>query len=243
MSHIAKEYIQTSATVFLSLLFLCGCGILRPWQPLNDEVQSLYQQGQYARAVVVAQQALEVAEKAVGPNHPDVATILSFLATLYEAQGQYAQAEPLAKRALAIREQVLGPNHPDVAKSLNNLATLYDLHNEYVGHTTNRGMSTQAEPLYKRALAIWEQALGPNHLAVAAGLNNLAELYRHQGQYAQAEPLYQRALAIREQALGPNHPAVATILENLAMLYRKTGRDQEAEPLEKRAQAIRAIVR
>ncbi len=35
-----------------------------------------------------------------------------------------------------------------------------------------------AEPLYKRALAIWEKALGPEHPHVAASLNNLAELYR-----------------------------------------------------------------
>ncbi len=35
-----------------------------------------------------------------------------------------------------------------------------------------------AEPLYKRALAMLEKALGPEHPHVAASLNNLAELYR-----------------------------------------------------------------
>ncbi|MFN3920758.1 MAG: tetratricopeptide repeat protein, partial [Methylohalobius sp.] len=38
---------------------------------------------------------MEVAEKNVGPNHPDVATSLNNLALLYYAQGQYALAEPL----------------------------------------------------------------------------------------------------------------------------------------------------
>jgi tetratricopeptide (TPR) repeat protein len=51
-------------------------------------------------------------------------------------------------------------------------------------------------------------------------LNNLAELYRVQGNYGAAEPLYQRALRIRETALGPDHPDVATSLNNLAALYR-----------------------
>jgi tetratricopeptide (TPR) repeat protein len=55
---------------------------------------------------------------------------------------------------------------------------------------------------------------------VAASLNNLAELYRAQGQYAQAEPLYKRSLAIVEKALGPDHPNVATSLNNLALLYK-----------------------
>ena len=38
----------------------------------------------------------------------------------------------------------------------------------------------EAEPLNLRALAIWEEALGPDHPDVAQSLNNLAELYRVQ---------------------------------------------------------------
>ena len=61
-------------------------------------------------------------EKALGPDHPEVATSLNNLAVLYSAQGKYAEAEPLYKRSLAIHEKALGPDHPDVAISLNNLA-------------------------------------------------------------------------------------------------------------------------
>jgi tetratricopeptide (TPR) repeat protein len=56
------------------------------------------------------------------------------------------------------------------------------------------------EPLYKRGLVIQEKALGPEHPVVATSLNNLAGLYRAQGQYAQAELFYKRALAIQEKA-------------------------------------------
>ena len=38
---------------------------------------------------------------------------------------------------------------------------------------------------------------------MGTSLNNLAVLYRAQGQYAEAEPLYQRAMAIRKRVLGP----------------------------------------
>lgn len=65
------------------------------WETLNDEVMSLHRQGRYDRAVVVAKKALQVAEEAVGPDHPLVATSLNNLADLYRTQGQYAQAEPL----------------------------------------------------------------------------------------------------------------------------------------------------
>src|SRR3954451_11488684 len=52
-----------------------------------------------------------------------------------------------------------------------------------------RVLYNKAEPLFQRALAIYEQALGPEHPHVATSLNNLAALYDSQGQYAQAEPL------------------------------------------------------
>ena len=104
---------------------------------------------------------------------------------------------------------------------LNNLAGLYRAQGRYA----------EAEPLYKRALAISEKALGPEHPDVGTSLNNLAVLYQAQGRYAEAEPLYKRALAIDEKALGPEHPDVATSLNNLAVLYGAQGRYAEAEPL------------
>jgi Flp pilus assembly protein TadD len=82
----------------------------------------------------------------------------------------------------------------------------------------------KAEPLYQRALALREQALGPNHPEVAQSLNNLAIIYSAQGRKAKAEPLLQRALAIWEQALGPQHPQVAIVRKNYA----------RAQPLQQR---------
>ena len=60
----------------------------------------------------------------------------------------------------------MGPDHPDVATSLNNLAWLYHAQGRYA----------EAEPLYKRSLAIVENALGPDHPHVAASLSSLARL-------------------------------------------------------------------
>ena len=188
---------------------------------------------QYRAAEPFYKRALVIWEKALGPDHPDVAETLDNLALLYDAEARYAQAEPLYKRALAIWEKALGPDHPDVALSLNNLAELL----------CAQGQDAQAEPLHKRALAIREKALGPDHPDVALSLNNLAKLYRTQGQYAQAEPLLKRALVIWEKALGPDHPDVATCLENMAALCRATNRAEEANALDQRAARIRAITR
>jgi tetratricopeptide (TPR) repeat protein len=110
--------------------------------------------------------------------------------------------------------------------------------NELALWLNNRAEYDEAAPLCERALAISEQALGPDHLDVANSLNNLALVYRAQGRYPQAEPLYQRSLAIYEKVLGPEHSDVATSCNNLAVLYRAQGRYAQAEPLLRRALAI-----
>jgi tetratricopeptide (TPR) repeat protein len=106
-------------------------------------------------------------------------------------------------------------------------------------YLNERAEYAQAEPLFRRALAIREKALGPEHPHTASSLNNLAELLRFQGKPEEAEPLYRRALAIYEKALGPEHPDTATGLNNLAELLRDQGKLSEAEPLYRRALAIR----
>ena len=81
------------------------------------------------------------------------------------------------------------------------------LHNQ-AQQLVEQGHYAEAEQLYKRLLAINEQALGPDHNTVATVLNNLGVLYYHQGRYAEAEPLYKRSLAISEKHFGREHPAL-----------------------------------
>ena len=102
----------------------------------------------------------------------------------------------------------------------------------------NRAEHGEAEPLYRRALAIYEKSFGPEHPNVATVLNNLAWLLRDTNRLAEAEPLYRRALAIYEKSFGPEHPDVATGLNHLALLLSATNRLAEAEPLYRRALAI-----
>jgi len=78
---------------------------------------------------------------AFGPDHPNVARDLNYLATLLYDTNRLKEVEPLIKRALAIEEAALGPDHPEVAKNLNNLAQLLQ--------ATNR--LKEAEPLMKSA--------------------------------------------------------------------------------------------
>ena len=97
---------------------------------------------------------------------------------------------------------------------------------------TNR--RKEAEPWYRRALAIDEQSLGPEHPNFATGLNNLATLLQATNRLGEAEPLIRRALAIREKALEIDNPKIIQSLEFLAGLLEATGRFEEAGPLRQR---------
>jgi CHAT domain-containing protein len=101
------------------------------------------------------------------------------------------------------------------------------------------GKYAEALTLAQRQLEGLEKTRGPFDRDVAAALNNLAELYGHQGQDAAAEPLLKRSIAILEKAVGLDSPVMAPELNNLAALYQRQQRYADAEPLFKRALAMR----
>lgn len=214
---------------------------------LNNLATFYQSQGRYTEAEPLYQRSILIREQQLGKDHPDVATTLNNLATVYEMQGRYCEAEPLLQRAVAIGEEHLGSDHPNVALYLSNLANIYreqrkGMANPYSylvpGFQEPDNYSSEAEPLYQKVLAIWEQQLGKDHPNVATVLNNLADLYRVQRRYSEAELLLQRAMVISEQQLGNDHPDVARSLNNLAEVYREQGRYGEAEPLYIRAWSI-----
>ena len=77
----------------------------RTAQAARDLGLFLCRSGDTASAKRGMANAIRIDEKALGPNHPDVATLLDNLAELYKAQGRNAAAEPLFKRSMAIREK------------------------------------------------------------------------------------------------------------------------------------------
>lgn len=92
---------------------------------LVNQVFALHAQGRNSEAVDIAKEALRIAEKMCGPEHPNVAISLNNLAYLYDCQGQYAISESLYKRALKILEESLGPDHFRVGIVLNNMAACF----------------------------------------------------------------------------------------------------------------------
>jgi tetratricopeptide (TPR) repeat protein/transcriptional regulator with XRE-family HTH domain len=111
---------------------------------------------------------------------------------------------------------------------------LADVLQKAATYLLNRGQDQQTE-MYRRALRIREQALGPEHLQVADALYWMGNVYSDQGAYEQAERLYRRALRVKEQVLGPEHSSLAFETQELATLYYHQKKYQQAEALYRRA--------
>jgi tetratricopeptide (TPR) repeat protein len=95
------------------------------WEELSNKRYMLYQMRRHEESAKVGDEALRVAEKTFGPNHPKTALSMNELAIVYQYLGKYAEADDLFKRALMIREQALGPKHPFVAATCEHMAALY----------------------------------------------------------------------------------------------------------------------
>jgi tetratricopeptide (TPR) repeat protein len=185
----------------------------------------------YAQQPIALDRMLAIAEKALGPEHPDLVLSLTTVAGLHLAKEKRAQAEPLVNRALAIEEKTLGPEHPNVA------VTRLQWRAEIV-RLRQRGEFAEMESLLRQALNIQAKALGPENPKLVESLGGLAGLIATQGQHAQAESLLKRALAIQEKALGPEHPDLAVTLGMLIRFYVELGKPLE-ESMVRRTAAFR----
>ncbi|HEX5757762.1 MAG TPA: CHAT domain-containing tetratricopeptide repeat protein [Thermoanaerobaculia bacterium] len=115
-------------------------------------------QKDHERADAGFRQALELAERALCPGHPDLLFYLNQYALSLAEQGRHREAEPLYRRALKVAEAALGPDHPTVAQGLHDLAVTRAALGDYA----------EADALSARALAIRSAVFGSEHPEVAA---------------------------------------------------------------------------
>jgi CHAT domain-containing protein/Flp pilus assembly protein TadD len=178
---------------------------------LQKGIDELWAAGKFAEAVTPAEQLRDLRQRVQGETHWEAADAARQVETLRQAA-----ALPAAKRAALAQ-----------APATDAQAQELDRHGQYA----------QAEPLYRQALAVREQMLGPKHLGTALGRLNLAVNLRAQGRAPEAEPPLRQALAVFEEVLGPRHPRTAQSWNNLAVNLDDQGRYKEAEPLLRKALA------
>ncbi len=92
-----------------------------------------------------------------------------------------------------------------------------------------KAQHADAEPLYRRVLAIDEQSLGTDHPNVAIRLSNLAQLLQDTNRLDEAEPLMRRHVVILLEfgrRTGHAHPHLQAAFANYEELRTAQGRTE-----------------
>jgi len=185
------------------------------------------EQRKYREAEHIFRDLLQEAVSSLQPNTQVHAGHMS-LAQMYQDEGKFAEAEEHYKAAVAETEKTeLWPGRGFFCSTSMWLANFYVAQHRY----------SEAEPLFQRALEIYEEDRGPNSY-LPHHLQEFAKLHEAQGKYETAEALYRRALEVCEQLHSTNSLFAARALDDLAAFCRARGRYAEAEGLYQRSLTI-----
>ena len=132
------------------------------WRALDLQAQELFEAGDYPGALAIAQRAVDLAERELGPDHAELVPLLAGLGDAQLFVGGRPEAEPVYRRALAIAEAA--PDADEVGRLLFNLAAILE----------DQGESAEASDLYARCADLYEPTLGADHPRVEL-CRNLAE--------------------------------------------------------------------
>jgi tetratricopeptide (TPR) repeat protein len=168
-------------------------------------------QGKYVEALAFYEKALEIQQKTLSSNHPNLAHSYNNIGSVYEKMDEYSKALSSHEKALGIRQKTLPPNHPDLATSYNNIGSVYDKMGEY----------SKALSSHEKAFEIYQKTLPPNHPDLATSYNNIGSVYDKMGEYSKALLSHERALNIGQLSLPANHPNLQTYKKWIEFIKKK----------------------
>jgi tetratricopeptide (TPR) repeat protein len=165
---------------------LGGHELLRAWS-LNDVGAVYFRQGEREAAIRAFKESLDLKEKVLGRNHPDVGGSEGNLAISLAESGLYPEALLHIERGIKILEAGVGAAHPDLAVQMNNHGEILNALKRY----------DEAERVFERAQQILERELGSENRALADSLAGRGISYLDAGQVTKSIELLERAIKIR----------------------------------------------
>ncbi|ROJ30577.1 Kinesin light chain 2 [Anabarilius grahami] len=196
--------------------------ILQVADTLKGLVVLYMNQGKNKEAEPLCKRALDIQEKVLGKDHPDVGKQLSDLAVLCYNQGKYEEGEHSYRRALKIYECRLSPDDPRMATTKHNLAVCF----------VNQDKKKEAEFLFKEILTCAHEKefglLNAENKPIWMHAEEREEVSKEKDGGNTAYEEY----ASWDKARKLNSPAINSTLWNLAALYRKQGKMKAADMLE-----------
>jgi CHAT domain-containing protein len=195
---------------------------------LNTRALGLLHADKQREALPLAQRALSLAQKVLGPDDVFVGRVTWTLADITYATGKPADAKPEFERALQVLTAKLGPEHSQTIYVESRLGSVDNI----------LGELSKADQLFNQALEAGEKTLGRNDPIVALILKSTAILDWGRQDFGKAEAEDTRALAILEAAGLTEQNAYSELLNNLGVLSREQGKVDQAAQYYERALAI-----
>ena len=205
----------------------------RRYEALYQEALALKTAGHAGEAEAIELQAAALfqdLERYAGehPNDLQTADYLLFLAERQWAiEGEDPDVSAHIERALSIRERALGPTDPAVAEALAKRAELHFL----------AGRWGEAEPLYRRAITIYDQSAPAPPALLAQCQGGLAQCLSWLGRAGEADPHFIPAIAFHAGPEGDKR-ILYFLLIYRAQGLETLGRREEAQALRDQAEAL-----
>jgi serine/threonine protein kinase/tetratricopeptide (TPR) repeat protein len=149
--------------------------------------------GKYAAAERHLRRALELRDRALGPDDPLTLDSRNSLAVTLDQAGSPGAAIELHQQILDASRRTLGPDHLDTLTAMSNLGACYN----------NAGELEKALPLLEETFSRQQALLSVDHPDTLKTAAHLGSCYLDAGEWTKALPLVEQALPMQEALIGP----------------------------------------
>jgi tetratricopeptide (TPR) repeat protein len=177
--------------------------------------------GRLREARPIQERGLEIDERDLGPDHPDIAFDLQVLARIDTAADAFARAEGDLRRALAVASKALGPG--DVFVS--------DLHLDLARLLVAASRPREALAEIDRAIAINHALMGAANASLPPILLTQGDALRDLGRSGEAKVVHERALGLLPPSYRADHPERARLAAALGRDLLALGQPRRAAAL------------
>ncbi|KAK2812978.1 hypothetical protein FQN50_000999 [Emmonsiellopsis sp. PD_5] len=168
-------------------------------------------------------EAVPLAKKVLGEEHPDTLFIVDCLVEVYFNQGRLGKAEELGTQVVESRKKVLGPEHQDTLQTMETLARIW----------ANQQKFKEARKLATQVLDMQKRIIGPEHEDTLKSMRTLARISDLQGQLDEAGNMYSSVVEGRKRVMGPEHRSTLSAMNDLAWTWQRQGQLEKAEKLQR----------
>ncbi len=212
--HAARSALSLRLEAYGPDAVVTALGHLRLAEVLGDV-------GRFEPARDQLEQAIDILERRLGPDHAQTLSAINNLSVLHINRGDLREAEVLQRRLLERWTRLHGERHMSVGDGYQNLGTTLG----------QLGRLAEAEEMHRRADDVYRTALGESNFRRAMPPLSLSNILLQRGRFDAAEAEARRALAILERTLPEGHYArvIARCRVGRALIGQR--RYQEAAPL------------